>query len=90
MSDPRAAITAATKRYRRTEQAHEESRQAVIGAVLAALRAGVGPTEAADLSPFSTAYVRRLAREADIPPAPPGPKTGAKAPVRPAVRRAGE
>ena len=53
MADPRSNLTAATKRYRTTGAAHEEARQAAIAAVVAALRAGVGPTEVERLSPFT-------------------------------------
>ncbi|GAA3765884.1 hypothetical protein GCM10022379_37150 [Micromonospora maritima] len=74
MSDARDVLSAATKRYQRTEAAHEAARDAVVAAVLAALREGVGPSEVERLSPFSGAYIRKLARENDIPPAPPGPK----------------
>ncbi|WP_426505430.1 hypothetical protein ACPPVO_47235 [Dactylosporangium sp. McL0621] len=74
MSDVRDDLVAATKRYERTEHAHEEARQEAISAVLAALRAGVGPTEVERLSPFTGAYIRKVARENGIPPAPPGPK----------------
>jgi hypothetical protein len=74
MTDARSALAAATRRYERTEAAHEEARREAIEAVLAALRGGVGPTEVERLSPFTAAYVRKLARENGIPPAPPGPK----------------
>ena len=72
--DPRDDLVAATRRYRRTEAAHEEARQMVIDAVIAALRANLGPTEVERLSPFTGAYIRKLAREHGIPPAAPGPK----------------
>jgi hypothetical protein len=74
MSDPRARLTAATLRYRATEADHEQARQAAIVAVIDALRASIGPTEVTRLSPFTDAYVRKLARENGIPPAPRGPK----------------
>ena len=75
MSDPRRDLAEATRRYERTEVAHEEARQAAIDAVIAALRAGIGPAEVERLSPFTGAYIRKLARERGIPPAPPGPKS---------------
>jgi hypothetical protein len=56
-----------TRRYRQTEAAHEESRKAVTASVLAALRAGERPTDVAAKSPFTEAYVRKLARENGIP-----------------------
>ena len=74
MADAREELTAATRRYRRTEAAHEEARQAAIEAVLTALRAGIGPTEVERLSPFTGAYIRKLARENGVPPAAPGVK----------------
>jgi hypothetical protein len=74
VSDPRALLTAATKRYRATEAEHEAARQSAIEAVVAALRASVGPTEVARLSPFTATYVRKIARDYGIPPAPPGIK----------------
>lgn len=77
MTDVRDELAAATRRYRRTEAAHEEARLAAIAASLAALRAGVGPAEVERLSPFTGAYLRKLAREEGIPPAAPGPKRSA-------------
>lgn len=61
------AVGQATRRYRDTERAHEESRGAVTVAVLSALRAGERPTDVAARSPFTETYVRRLAREHGIP-----------------------
>jgi hypothetical protein len=61
------AVEQATSQYRRTEQAHEDSRGAVTAAVLAALRAGQRPTDVAAKSPFTETYVRRLARDNGIP-----------------------
>lgn len=75
----------ATTRYRETEQAHDESRDAAAEAVVEALRAGERPTDVTERSPFTAAYVRRIARENGIKPAKPGPK---KRP--PAVERAFE
>lgn len=71
-----AALDAATRRYRELEKAHDE----VVTAIVAALRSGAGPTEVADRSPFTATYVRKLARDAGIPPARPGikPKKAAK------------
>lgn len=70
--DPRTALVEAAQRYKSTETAHEEARQAAIAAVIAALRADVGPSEVERLSPFTAAYIRRLARDHGIPPAQPG------------------
>lgn len=69
MSDHEETVRAATRRYRRTEAAHEQARAEAVEAVLAALRAGDRPTDVTAWSPFTATYVRRLAREAGIPPA---------------------
>jgi len=70
--NPREALTAATARYRETEAAHDAARQAAVDAVVAALRAGERPTDVTADSPFTAAYVRRIARENGIEP----PKRG--------------
>lgn len=77
MTEIRTELVAATRRYRETEAAHEDARRDVIAAALAALREGVGPSEVERLSPFTSAYLRKLAREEGIPPAAPGPKRSA-------------
>ena len=69
MDEHEEALRASTRRYRRTEAAHEESRKASVADVIAALRAGVPPTKVAELSPFTATHVRKLARDAKIPPA---------------------
>jgi len=69
MDEHEEALKASTRRYRRTEAAHEESRKASTADVIAALKAGVPPTKAAALSPFTATHVRKLARDAGIPPA---------------------
>jgi hypothetical protein len=61
------ALDAATRQYRRTEGAHEKSRELVTAAVTAALRAGRRPTDVAARSPFTETYVRKLARQHGIP-----------------------
>jgi hypothetical protein len=52
----------------------------MIDAVIAALRADLGPSEVERLSPFTGAYIRKLAREHGIPPA--GPCRSGQAPDR--------
>ncbi|MER5647282.1 hypothetical protein [Streptosporangium sp. NPDC002524] len=69
---PLALLDATTTRYRETEQAHEHARQEVVAAALAALRAGERPTDVAEHSPFTDSYIRRVARENGIEPAPRG------------------
>lgn len=72
--DHLAALDQATRRYRETEAAHGEARAATIKAVVDALRAGERPTDVTSHSPFTPAYVRRLARENGIEPAEPSQK----------------
>ncbi|NJP24502.1 hypothetical protein FLW53_09810 [Microbispora sp. SCL1-1] len=71
-SDLLAAIDESTRRYRETEKAHEASRQAVIACVIAALKGGERPTDVVRHSPFTDAYVRRIARRKGVAPAPRG------------------
>jgi hypothetical protein len=61
----------ATRRYRKTEAAHEQSREDTTKAVVAALRAGKRPTDVTARSPFTAAYVRRIARQHGIESARP-------------------
>lgn len=68
------ALDEATELYWETEAAHDAARDKAVAAVLTALREGIEPTTVAERSPFTAAYVRRLARDADIPPAPRGMK----------------
>lgn len=67
--DETAALDLATARYRETEEAHEAARLDTVAAVVDALRAGIRPTDVVAHSPFTAAYVRRLARENGIEPA---------------------
>ncbi|MER7280574.1 hypothetical protein ABT369_39655 [Dactylosporangium sp. NPDC000244] len=66
--EARQILGTAKTKYRRTEDAHKKARDELQEAVVEALRAGVGPSEAARLSGFTDAYVRKLARGAGIPP----------------------
>jgi len=68
------ALDEATKSYFETKAAQEAAQQAVAKAAVAALRAGYRPTDVVARSPFTAAYIRRLARDAGIEPAPRGPK----------------
>lgn len=67
--DPLDVLDEATRHYRQTEEAHKEARDAAITAVVAALKAGKRPTDVAARSPFTDAYVRRVAREHGVEPA---------------------
>ncbi|MEV7177774.1 hypothetical protein [Kitasatospora sp. NPDC093679] len=65
----------ATRLYRQTEMAHHQAKNEAFRAVVNALRAGMRPTDVVKLSPFTAAYVRRIARDHGVGPAKPGPKT---------------
>ncbi len=67
--DETAALDLATARFRETEAAHEAARQDAVGAVVDALRAGIRPADIVAHSPFTAAFVRRIARENGIQPA---------------------
>lgn len=64
----------ATHRYLKTKSEHDKAQEAVTAAAIAALKAGQRPTDVVEHSPFTAAYIRRLAREAGLAPARPGPK----------------
>lgn len=69
-ADPRQRLIKATRRYRSLESAREE----VEAAIVAALRAGIPPTEVAELSPLTDRRVRQIAREHGIEKGAPGRK----------------
>lgn len=77
--DSMTKLDQAASRYRETERVHEEARDAAVTAVVEALREGERPTDVTARSPFTAAYVRRIARDNGIEPAKPGPKKGATA-----------
>ena len=66
MSDYEQAVRDATRRYRQTEKVHERAREDVIAVVVKALEAGERPTDVTAWSPFTAAYVRKIAREHGI------------------------
>lgn len=67
-------LKTATRTYRRLADRAEEARKEVLDAALDALRAGERPTDVANESPFTPAYIRRIARLKGIEGAAPGPK----------------
>jgi hypothetical protein len=70
MSEHEQTIRAAAAQYQETEAAHEKARAALVAAVVAALKAGERPTDVTDWSPFTAAYVRKLARTNGIEAVP--------------------
>jgi hypothetical protein len=77
--DSMTKLDKATERYREAKDAFEEARMEAVMAVVDALRAGERPTDVTERSPFTPAYVRRVARDNGIEPAKPGPKKGSSA-----------
>ncbi|MBF6138144.1 hypothetical protein IU501_34815 [Nocardia otitidiscaviarum] len=74
MTEEMDRLKAATRKHKRATESAEAARKEVLDAALEALRAGERPTDVAAASPFTPAYIRRIAREHGIDPAPPGPK----------------
>lgn len=73
--DVAKALDEATQQYKETAEAHAEARRSAIAAVVVALRDGMRPTDVTARSPFTAAYVRRIARENGIESARPDPKS---------------
>ncbi|MEU0242286.1 hypothetical protein ABZ234_31800 [Nocardiopsis sp. NPDC006198] len=78
------ALDESTQEYRRTQTLHEEARDGVHAAIVAALKAQTPPAQVTAASPFKSAHVRRVARAHGIPAvtrgsdqAPLGPKASA-------------
>jgi hypothetical protein len=85
MSEHEQAIRNAADRYRETETVHEKARAKLIAVVVEALKDGERPTDVTSWSPFTPAYIRRLAREHGIAGRPPGARRTAE-PSAPSVR----
>lgn len=67
-------LAAVTAKLRKIDKERDPLRERATQLVLDLLRAGTSPTEVVEASPYSAAYVRKLARDNDIPPAGPGIK----------------
>ncbi|GAA0853358.1 hypothetical protein ACFQVD_26665 [Streptosporangium amethystogenes subsp. fukuiense] len=63
----REALRTATRKYHRTEKAHEDARKEVTAAIVEALRGGVRPAQVEDDGPFKGPYIRRIRDEHGIP-----------------------
>ncbi|MFI7468654.1 hypothetical protein [Nonomuraea sp. NPDC049646] len=63
----REEIRAATRKYERTEKAHNQAREELIAAIVKGMRGGVRPVEAEEDSPFKGAYIRRIRDDHGIP-----------------------
>lgn len=60
-------LETATARYHQANAVQVEARKELAAAMIAALRAGERPADVAAKSPFTETYVRRMARDNDIP-----------------------
>lgn len=67
---------ASVRRTGRKVAAHKRERADHIAAVIDALKAGRRPTEVASWSPFTPAHLRKLARDAGVPPTAKGHPSG--------------
>jgi hypothetical protein len=67
-------LLVAAAKYDETKAAHEDAREQAAEAVVAALKAGATPTQVTRDSPFTDAYVRKIARDAGVAPSKPGIK----------------
>lgn len=65
------ALADDTKRYLRAKRTLDDAGKAAIAKALTLLRAGLGPSHVARLTPFTDSYVRKAARDAGIPAARP-------------------
>lgn len=74
MDDLRTRLRQAAARYAETGREHDAAQEALVAVVVAALRDGMAPTEVVALSTYSPAYVRKIARQYEIPAAPVGRK----------------
>jgi hypothetical protein len=63
MDEHEAAVKATGRKVRNAPKDRADH----LAAVVAALKAGKRPTDVASWSPFSAAYLRRLARDAGVP-----------------------
>ncbi len=80
VDDTRAQLRRASAKYLKTGREHDAAQEALLAVVVAALRDGMAPSEVVELSPFGPAYVRKIARDHQIPPARLGRKPRPKRP----------
>ena len=80
VDDVRDQLRRASAKYLKTGQEHDAAQEALLAVVVAALRQGLTPTEVVELSPYSPAYIRKIARQHEIPAAPLGRKPRTKRP----------
>ena len=69
-------VDAAAQEYDRLGEAYERGRQALITAVIAALKSGEELEAIAAKSKFSARYVRKIREEAGVPPRAAGRRPG--------------
>lgn len=64
--------------YQRTQREHEQARDVLQEIAMTAWRAGWRPATIAERTGLTTSYLRKLARDADLPAAPTGRRTQAE------------
>ncbi len=67
-----------TRLHAKAAKAHEDLAERSLAAALASLRGGVPPMMAANASPFTASYIRRMARRAGIEGDPKYDRTGGR------------
>lgn len=72
--DEMDTLRQATERLNQLDEKMTDARNDTYAAVVAALRAGHTPTDVTNASPYTAAYVRKIARQNGIEPATRGPK----------------
>lgn len=78
LADVLADLAAATERYEASKRAAEVAYEDVVAKALDALRAGAEPGDVYERVPFTSTYMRTLARDAGIPGGRPGIKPSAR------------
>jgi anti-sigma regulatory factor (Ser/Thr protein kinase) len=78
VDDLRAELRRAATAYGKATRAQQVAQEALVAVVVATLRAGMPPGEVSALSTLSPSYVRKIARDHGIPPAPLGRKPSAR------------
>lgn len=74
MTEALDRLKQATRKYLRLSDQTEKAKQDVLDAALTALRDGENPNDVAEASPFTSGYLRKLARENGVEPAKRGVK----------------
>jgi hypothetical protein len=72
-----AELRLAAQKYNASQEQLDHARTTLSNAIEEALRSGIPPAVVTAEAPVSAAWVRKLARDRDVPPAQRGPKPAA-------------